>query len=312
MRVPRRGARKFRRSRKGNTTMKIGFIGLGLMGRAMVQCLQNAGHDLVVMGNRDRTGVEQALARGAQEATSARALTQASDVVMLCVSTSEQVENLVYGEGGILSAVSDGQIVLDFGTSLPESTKKIGAAMAEKGVHYMDCPLGRTPASAVDGKLNIMAGGSQEAFDSAKPILDQLGENIFHLGPLGSGNTIKLLNNYIGMTFVATISEAYATADAAGISRGALYDVVGSGPLHSMMLDMVSAYMVGGENKMEFTIANASKDLGYFRQMAGDLGLENRMSEASSAMYAAATEDGAGGDLVPQIVDWVTAQSRNG
>ncbi|WP_341367796.1 NAD(P)-dependent oxidoreductase [Yoonia sp. BS5-3] len=291
--------------------MKIGFIGLGLMGRAMVECLQKAGHDLVVMGNRDRTGVEQALARGAEEATSLTALTQNVETVMICVSNSDQVETLVLGDGGILSAVSAGQVVLDFGTSLPASTKKIGAALAEKGAHYMDCPLGRTPAQAVDGLLNIMVGGTDESFAKAKPLLEQLGENVFHLGPLGAGNTIKLLNNYIGMTFVATVAEAYVAADAAGLSRKSVYDVVGSGPIHSTMLDMVSAYMVDGKKTMEFSVANASKDLGYFRQMASDLGLENRMSAPSAAMFAAATESGTGDELVPQLIDWVSAQVKD-
>ena len=289
--------------------MKIGFIGLGLMGRAMVQCLQEAGYDLVVMGNRDRTGVEQALGRGATEAASVVEMVKAVDAIMICVSTSDQVEALTLGEGGILSAVSEGQIVMDFGTSLPASTQKIGAAMAEKGAHYLDCPLGRTPAQALEGKLNIMTGATDEAFALAKPLLDVVGENVFHLGGLGAGNTVKLLNNYIGMTFVATVSEAYAAADAAGIDRKTVYDVVGSGPIHSMMLDMISAYMVDGKKIMEFSIGNASKDLGYFRQMVSDLGLENKMSEASSAMFAAATQSGAGDDLVPQIIDFVTSQN---
>ena len=288
--------------------MKIGFIGLGLMGRAMVQCLQASGHDLVVMGNRDRTGVEQALGRGATEATSLAEMTKAVEAVMICVSTSDQVEALTLGEGGILSAVSEGQIIMDFGTSLPASTKKIGAAFAEKGAHYLDCPLGRTPAQALEGKLNIMTGGTDAAFAAAKPMLDVVGENVFHLGGLGAGNTVKLLNNYIGMTFVATVAEAYAAADTAGIDRKTVFDVVGSGPISSMMLDMISAYMVDGKKIMEFSIGNASKDLGYFRQMVNDLGIENKMSEASSAMFAAAADSGAGDDLVPQLIDFVTRQ----
>ncbi len=286
--------------------MKIGYIGLGLMGRAMVECLQNAGHELVVIGNRDRSGVEQAVARGAREASSVAEMTGSVDVVMICVGTSDQVEALTLGEGGILSTIKAGQMVLDFGTSLPASTQKIGAAMADKGAHYMDCPLGRTPAQAVDGNLNIMAGGSDEAFALAKPILDVVGENVFHLGPLGAGNTVKLLNNYVGMTFVATVAEAYAAADAAGLDRKTVYDVMGSGPIHSAMLDMISAYMVKGEKIMAFSIGNASKDLGYFRQMAGDLGIENTMSGPSSQMFANAVQAGRGDDLVPQLIDYVS------
>ena len=154
-----------------------------------------------------------------------------------------------------------------------------------------------------------MVGGSDEAFALAKPILDVVGENVFHLGPLGAGNTVKLLNNYIGMTFVATVAEAYAAADAAGLDRKTVYDVVGSGPIHSTMLDMISAYMVNGEKIMEFSIGNASKDLSYFRQMASDLGIKNTMSGPSSALFAAATDSGVGNNLVPELIDYVTKTS---
>lgn len=286
--------------------MKIGFIGLGLMGRAMVECLQKADYDLIVLGNRDRTGVEAALARGATEAANAREIAEGADIVMLCVGTSDHVEANMYGDSGILAGVKAGQVVIDFGTSLPASTLKIGADMEAKGAMYLDAPLGRTPAHAVDGLLNLMCSGDKAAFDRVKPVLDVLGENVFHLGKLGSGHTIKLINNYFGMTTACAMSEAFATADAAGIDRQQLFEVMAAGPLRSGMMEFVRNYAVDGDMNLAFSIANASKDVGYYRQMTQDLNLESKMSACAGNALKAATEDGDGDKMVSEMVDWMS------
>lgn len=287
------------------TKPTIGFIGLGLMGRAMVDCLQGAGYDLVVLGNRDRSGVEEALARGGAEAASAKALTEKSDIVMLCVGTSEQVESRMYGEDGIMAGVTSGQIVIDFGTSLPQSTKEIGAKLAAQGARYLDAPLGRTPAHAKEGQLNIMCAGDMAAYEEAKPVLEVLAENVFHLGALGNGHTIKLINNFFGMTTAVAMSEAFATADAAGIDRQALYDVMAAGPLRSGMMDFVRNYAVNGQNDLGFAIVNASKDVGYYGKMLSDMGLQSRMSAGAANALSDAVKDGDGDRMVAEMVDWM-------
>ena len=286
--------------------MKIGFIGLGLMGRAMVECLQKADYDLVVLGNRDRTGIDAALARGATEAANAREVAEAADVVMICVGTSDHVEANVYGDTGILAGVKPGQVVIDFGTSLPASTLKIGADMEAKGATYLDAPIGRTPAHAVDGLLNLMCSGDKAAFDQVKPVLDVMGENVFHLGKLGSGHTIKLINNYFGMTTACAMSEAFATADAAGIDRQQLFEVMAAGPLRSGMMEFVRNYAVDGDQNLAFSIANASKDVGYYRQMTQDMNLDSKMSACAGDALKAATDGGDGDKMVSQMVDWMS------
>jgi 2-hydroxy-3-oxopropionate reductase len=291
---------------------KIGFIGLGLMGRAMVECLQKAGYAVTVLGNRDRSGVEEALARGGEEAPTAKALTEVNDIVMLCVGTSEQVESRVYGEDGILAGLRDGQVVIDFGTSLPASTLKIGTDMKAKGGSYLDAPLGRTPAHAKDGLLNIMCSGDEGAYQKVKPVLDELGENVFHLGKLGNGHTIKLINNYYAMTTACAMAEAYALADAAGIERQALYDVMAAGPNHSGMMDFITNFATKGQIDLAFSIDNASKDVGYYRQMAEDLGLTSRMSGAADATLGEVRATGGGTLMVPQLVDWMAKNMAGG
>ena len=286
--------------------MKVGFIGLGLMGRAMVECLQKADYDVIVLGNRDRTGIEAALARGATEAANAREVAEASDVVMICVGTSDHVEANVYGDNGILAGVKSGQVVIDFGTSLPASTLKIGRDMEAKGATYLDAPIGRTPAHAVDGLLNLMCSGDKAAFERVKPVLDVIGENVFHLGKLGSGHTIKLINNYFGMTTACAMSEAFATADAAGIDRQQLFEVMAAGPLRSGMMEFVRNYAVDGDQNLAFSIANASKDVGYYRQMTQDMNLNSKMSACAGDALKAATEGGDGDKMVSQMVDWMS------
>jgi len=283
----------------------IGFIGLGLMGDAMVQRLQSKGYDLNVLANRSRANVDAAISRGACEASSAKELAQNSDIIMLCMDTSASVEGRMMGEDGILSGLSAGKTVIDFGTSLPASTRMLGAKTAELGAGYMDAPLGRTPAHALDGLLNIMGAGDKSVFDSVKPVLEDLGENVFHLGPLGAGHTVKLINNFYGMTVATAMSEAFAMADLAGVERQTLYDVVSAGPLHSGMMDFVKGYAVDGDpEKLAFAIKNARKDVGYYSTMADDAGVPSVMSQGTKQALSLAMSEGRGDDMVSQMVDY--------
>ncbi len=284
---------------------RIGFIGLGYMGSAMVQRLLDCGYRLTVLGHRNRTGLDAAVARGATEAATARELAAASDMVMFCMGTSEQVEARVYGDDGVLAAARPGLTVIDFGTSLPGSTRKIAGEMADKGAAYLDAPLGRTPAQALEGKLNIMGAGDKAAFDAVKPVLDDLGENVFHLGPVGSGHTIKLINNFYGMTTAIAMAEALAMADQAGVPRAGLYGVMSAGPLHSGMMDFINNYSDHGEINLAFSIANAAKDVGYYRKMAEDLGVTSRMSGSADATLKEARDNGFADRNVPEIVDFL-------
>jgi len=260
---------------------KIGFIGLGLMGSAMVSRLQDLGYPLTVLGRTKRIAIEEAVKRGAVEASNARELAENSDVVMLCVDTSTSVESLMFGSDGIIAGAKPDTIVVDFGTSMPASSKKIGAELENIGAHFLDAPLGRTPAHAYDGQLNIMAAGKRDDFEKIEPVLQDLGENVFHVGNLGAGHTLKLINNFFGMTLATAMSEAFALSDQAGIKRQDLYNIMSAGPLHSAMMDLVKANAVDGDpTKLAFSIGNASKDLGYYTQMTEDL--NSRGNKSSS------------------------------
>ena len=287
------------------TKPNIGFIGIGLMGAAMVGRLQSLGYSLTVMGNVSRPRIDAAVAKGAVEAVNARELAKASDIVMLCMDTSASVESRMNGADGVIAGLKPGVIVIDFGTSLPESTKVLGEKVAAAGATYLDAPLSRTPSHALDGLLNIMCSGDRAAFDQIHPVLNDLGEHVFHLGVLGTGHKIKLINNFFAMTTANAMAEAFAMADLAGVSRQGLYDVMSAGPLQSGMMDFIKAYGIDGNPEaLAFSVRNAAKDVGYYRKMAQDLGADTIMSGCANEALTTAVEQGMGDNLVPQMVDF--------
>lgn len=282
----------------------IGFIGLGLMGGNMVENLQTRGFQVNVM-DLNTDAVAKVIARGnATQVATGKELAEKSDIVMFCLTTSNVVEAVVYGEDGVLAGMSEGKTLIDFGTSIPASTRKIGADLAAKGAGMIDAPLGRTPAHAKDGLLNIMAAGDIETFNKVKPVLEQQGENVFHLGKLGSGHVTKLVNNFMGMTTVATMSQAFAVAKLAGVDGQQLFDIMSAGPSNSPFMQFCKFYAVDGEEKLGFSLANANKDLGYFLELVKDLGTESAIAEGTSKGLQAAVESGLGSHDVPVIFDY--------
>jgi 3-hydroxyisobutyrate dehydrogenase len=281
----------------------IGFIGLGLMGGNMVENLLNKQYDVTVM-DLNPEAVAKCTARGAKSTLSAKELAANNDIVMLCLTTSAIVEKVVYGDDGILAGIKEGSVLIDFGTSIPTSTRKIGADLAKKGAGMIDAPLGRTPAHAKDGLLNIMASGDIETFNRVKSVLEDQGENVFYLGELGSGHTTKLINNFMGMTTVCAMSQAFAIAERAGVNKQQLFDIMSAGPSNSPFMLFCKKYAVDGISDLGFSIANANKDLKYFLQMVDDLGTESKIAEGSSANLEAAFEAGMGNCNVPEIFDY--------
>lgn len=287
-----------------NKRPSIGFIGLGLMGANMVECLQNNGFELNII-SKNEEAVSAVLTRGnAKHHSSAKELAESSDIIMLCVTTSEVVEDLIYSDNGILAGIKKGAVVIDYGTSIPDSTRKIGADLATKGAGMLDAPLGRSPSHAKDGLLNIMAAGELDTFNKVKPVLEVQGENVFHLGALGSGHVTKLINNYMGMTTACVMSQCFALAKLSGIDGQQLFDIMSAGPSNSPFMQFCKNYAVDDVSDLGFSIANANKDLGYFVKMVNDLGSTSAIAEGTSANLQAALDAGMGDGNVPEIFDY--------
>lgn len=280
----------------------IGFIGLGQMGSQMVECLQNNGYDLVVMA-RKKSATDPVISRGGRAVETPKELAEASDVIMLCVTTSEVVESLVYGDEGILAGIKQGSVLIDYGTSIPSSTQKIGVDLSKKGAGMIDAPLGRTPAHARDGLLNIMAAGERNTFDKVKTILEVQGENVFYLGDLGAGHVTKLINNFMGMTTVCAMSQAFAIAQRASVDCAQLYDIMSSGPSNSPFMAFCKKYAVDGVSDLGFSIENAHKDVNYFLDLTKNLGARSEIAEGTANNLSAAVAAGLGEKNVPEIFD---------
>src|SRR6185436_18779350 len=170
------------------------------------------GFPLVVKVHRDRSRIGDILAAGAREAVTNAAVARESDFVITCVTGSPQVEEIVFGAEGLLSAARPDLTVIDTSTAEPGSSARVREAFAAKGTAFVDAPLARTPQEAEEGRLNTMVGADPEVFERVKPILAGFCENIFHVGPPGAGHTLKLLNNYLAMTIGASIAEAFLVA----------------------------------------------------------------------------------------------------
>lgn len=165
---------------------------------------------------RNQETIAETTARGATHVATPKVLAQAIDIVTLCVTTSEVVESLIYGDDGILAGFNEGAVVIDYGTSIPALTQKVGADLATKSAGMIDAPLGCTPTHAKGARLNTMAVGEIETFETVKPVLDVQGKNFFDLGALDAGQTTKLINNFMGMTTACTMSQVFAVVQKKG------------------------------------------------------------------------------------------------
>lgn len=281
----------------------IGFVGLGAMGVGMAKNVREAGYPLRVMGHRRREAVERLVGLGAHEVKSARELGETCDIVVICVTTSDVVESLVTGPDGLLSGDHRSLLVIDCGTSKPASTLALGKALADAGCALMDVPLGRSAEAAEAGTLNMMAGGSAADFERAKPLLETMSENLFHLGPLGTGHKIKLLNNAYSMSVAALIAEIVKVAQAGEVDVKLLHQVMGAGPNRSDFFDwMMAAVVDGDERKLDFALRNGLKDVGYFESMAEDLGVDAQVPAAARAVLSEVVEAGGGEEPVPALI----------
>lgn len=287
---------------------RIGFIGLGMMGHGMAKHLLARGHPLSFLVHRDRSRLDDLVAAGARELASPAELAAASDVVILCVSGSPQVEANVFGERGLLAAARAGLDVVDTSTSEPQSTARIREAFAARGTTYVDAPLARTPKDAEAGRLNTMVGAEDAAFARLEPTLRAFCENVFHVGPPGAGHTLKLVNNMMALTIAASIAEAFAVAAKAGVRLDTLFEVVSQGALNSGIFQMMAGGAVQGDlGRMMFSIENAAKDMRYYTHLAESLPVASFVGEAVHQSYAQAVAMGLGKRMVPSLL---TAQER--
>ncbi len=282
---------------------RVGFVGLGLMGQGMARNILTKGWPLTVLAHRSRIAVEALVAEGAREATSARALAEASDVVVLCVTGSPEVAAVVEGPEG-LAASGRPIVVIDCSTSDPSQTLRLAESLRGGGITLIDAPLSRTPKDAAAGTLDVMVGGPEDVVARVRPILDAFAGRVVHTGPVGTGHTMKLLNNFVSMGYAALYAEALALGAKAGLTPQVFDSVIRGGRMDCPFYQTFFTYVLERDrNAHQFAIRNALKDMSYLAGFASAASFANPMGAAVRNSFALAAGAGRGEDYVPQLSD---------
>jgi 3-hydroxyisobutyrate dehydrogenase-like beta-hydroxyacid dehydrogenase len=280
--------------------MRIGFIGAGLMGHGMVLNLLKGGHQVQVIAHRNRAPIEDLLSRGAREASSLAEIAQNCDCIIMCLSSSKIVEETITG---LKPGLHKNHIIIDTSTSEPESTRRLAGELADLGVGYADAPLTGGPEQAKSAELGVLCGASPEIFASIFPLLSCFATTIRHMGPVGSGHAAKLISNFLVTGMITLVAQAFGTARKANIDWRNLYDVMLNGSGNSGVLrKMVAPALEGDFEGYKFSLANASKDIGYFKMLASELGTETALADAVAAVFSAAIAQGHGKQNVSHLL----------
>jgi 3-hydroxyisobutyrate dehydrogenase-like beta-hydroxyacid dehydrogenase len=251
----------------------VGMAGIGLMGQGIAANLVKHGHALTMLEHAGNQPLEALKAAGAAGVHSAAELAARSDVVILVLTGSPQVEAVLAGPGGVLEGLRPGSVVIDCSTSIPASTLRMAQAVHAAGGRFLDAPMTRTPKEAAEGRLNLLVGGEAALLDECRPLLQCFAEHITHAGPVGAGHGMKLLHNYVSLGFSAVLAEAAACAQRANVDPHVFMEVLAKGGGGGVVLERLRPYIESKEiAAFRFSISNALKDIGYYTTMAGEMG----------------------------------------
>ncbi|CAN1524768.1 MmsB 3-hydroxyisobutyrate dehydrogenase and related beta-hydroxyacid dehydrogenases [Rhabdaerophilaceae bacterium] len=288
---------------------RIGFIGVGLMGHGMAKNILEKGYSLTILGNRNRKPVESLVAKGAKEAASASEVARNSDILFLCLTDSPTIEALIRGENGVKAGAHAGLVIVDTSTANPVSTAALAAELKEIGVSFVDAPLGGTPVQAEAGQLTAMCGAEPDVFARVQPVIATWAAKVVHLGPVGDGHKMKLLNNFLSMGYAAIYSEALALAQKVGISVETFDSIIRGSRMDCGFYQTFMGYALeGNPESHKFTLANAYKDLRYVDAMAGAAQVINPVGSTAKNLFGAAVASGMGSSYVPMLSDYIARQ----
>jgi 3-hydroxyisobutyrate dehydrogenase-like beta-hydroxyacid dehydrogenase len=281
--------------------MQIGFIGAGLMGHGMAANLLKAGHEVTVVAHRNRAPVEDLVQRGARKSDGLGELARQSEIIMICVSNSKVVQEVIDGLRPHLAA---GQIVVDMGTSDPAVNRRIAAELKDQGLAFAEAPVMGGPDQAAAAELGALVGAEPETFERIRPVLESFCASISHVGPVGSGQTAKLICNYLGLGMAALIADAFTVARKAEIDWSKLYDALLRGSTNSGALRRIMEPALQGDfDGHAFSIANAHKDLTYYMALATEGGFRSGLAEETMAVFDKAVAAGHGELRLSRLLD---------
>jgi 2-hydroxy-3-oxopropionate reductase len=270
---------------------KIGFIGLGIMGKPMAKNLLKAGYELVVYDIM-AAPVQELTAAGAKAGTSPKDVAAQSEVIITMLPNSPEVKEVVLGMNGVIEGVQPGAIVVDMSSIAPLASQEISARLAEKGTLMLDAPVSGGETKAIDGTLAIMVGGPEPAFNAVRDILEKMGASVTLVGGIGSGNVTKLANQIIVALNIAAVSEAMVLATKAGVDPEKVYQAIRAGLAGSTVLEAKMPKILAGDFKPGFRIELHIKDLGNVLDTAHNLGVPIPLTSQVMEIMQALKVDG--------------------
>jgi 3-hydroxyisobutyrate dehydrogenase len=275
--------------------MKVGFIGLGMMGGGMAANLRKAGHDLVVYDLRPECG-KPLVAAGAKWAQTVADVARDAEVVFTSLPGPKDMQEVGVGEGGLLASMRRGAVWFDLTTNSPTVVRKVAARFREKGVELLDAPVSGGPHGARSGKLALYVGGSREIFDRHKALLDAIGDQAMYVGPIGAGNSAKLVHNCASFTIRTAIAEVFTLGVKAGVEPLALWHAIrqGSSGRRRTFDGIGDQYLQDKYEPAAFALRLAHKDLTLARELAQELGVPMRLADLAYQDFTAALERGWG------------------
>ena len=283
--------------------MKLGYIGIGLMGRPMVLRLLAAGHDVTVW-NRSRDKLKEVVAKGARTAQSPAEVARAAEIVMMCVTDQKAAEQVLFAEDGVIKGAAKGLLVVDFSSIAPESARQFALRLSERGIGLVDAPVSGGVRGAENGTLAIMAGGSVEDVERARPAAMHLAQRFTRMGPSGAGQATKLCNQVIVGSAIAVISEAVRLAEACGVDARMLPEALKGGFADSLPLQIFGARMAS--RTFEPSLGSCSimlKDLDNAAAVAKEFGVPMAMARTAAELYRMHGAHGHGERELSSIVE---------
>ena len=290
-------------------SLRVGFAGLGLMGRPMALNLLADGHALRFVMNRDRSAVAELLAAGGQERATPAALAADCDVLVLCLPGSEVIERVLFGEQGVVHGGMPNLLVVDCSTSPPLATQAVAARLAAKGIRFVDAPVVRGPREAAKRRLAALAGGSDDDLVLARRVLASFCETVVHIGAVGAGQQAKLINNFLALGGLALVAEAHAVALRLGLDPARLCEAVTLGGGNSRVFQAMIPWITERDDRRaQATLGTALKDVSYYAQLAGESGGPDQLARQVREQFAGAVEGGFGERFIPHLLDFVAGR----
>lgn len=286
------------------TPLNLAMIGCGLMGHGLAKNLRLAGHSVSILKHPGNQPTDDLSAMGVEMIDDLATLVHAKDAVFLVLPGSKDVEAVVTGEGGLLTHLEAGMLVIDATSAEPEETLKIAAAVEAHGCAFVDAPMTRTPKEAEEGRLNVLLDGSDADVARAKPIIEAYAENIYHGGTVSAGHRLKLLHNFVSIGQAVIVAEAVAAATKGGVDTAVLTEVLASGGAGGVALERLRPYIESQDTaSFKFSIKNAAKDLGYYTAMAEAMGAQHTSADAVRHVLTTALSDGGEAKVMPELID---------